>query len=138
MNVTTENIAVRMPVELKIEDVRAKAAEIVKAVGPNFLYTNMSGETPSEDTLVSCYYMHGPEKPGCVVGRILFELGVNASDLHAYEGNRAYSMVAGLIGDNRVTVDTEDISSYLQDMQIVQDGGGTWAKAFEQAEINMQ
>lgn len=138
MNITTEMIAVRQPVELKIEDVRAKAAEIVKDVGPDFFYTNTSGETPDEDTFVSCYYMHGPEKPGCVVGRILFELGVNASDLHAYEGDRAHSLIGALVGDDRVTIDTEDIRGYLQDMQRVQDTGGTWAKAFEMAELNMQ
>lgn len=116
----------------------AKVLETLKAVAsehPDYVYA-----APAEMTagrVLTCFYVHetdgDQDAPGCLIGRVLHELGVPLASLSSYEGTGAYS-VAALVLD--ITGQPDEIAGTIRALataQDAQDNGATWGDALAEA-----
>lgn len=138
---------------ITLDHVRAVVADIVEAAGPDYAYVPPLGDDPGDDLgdVAGCFYAHAYGRrpgPGCLVGQTLVRLGVEESRLAEIDKSHfvpgAYHLTHRLIsdgtlrlapcvkcenGDNNHQCDTDAIVAFLQDIQMHQDGGQTWAEA---------
>lgn len=116
------------PVEVTLEAAKKTAREIVRERGVDHTYAQITlDHTTCEQ---ACAYFDLEGNPSCIVGIILFRLGLepiqylpenwlDVSDLRS----------AGLIEADDVTV------AFLDDLQSRQDAGFTWSSALNYAEL---
>ncbi|MGW4446469.1 hypothetical protein [Streptomyces sp. NPDC004682] len=87
----------------------------------------------------ACYYVHkaedGSEGPGCIVGTVLYRLGVPLAEMAKREGTNALGVIADL--ELSGEVEAKGLSSstrtLLRWVQIQQDGGRSWGSAYKNA-----
>lgn len=111
--------------------VRETAKSIVAKVGDDYRYTTKNG---------CCKYVY-LEQPDCIVGMILYNLGVSISilkklDKSSYTGGS--SMIASPqasteLRNAKIGIDTK-ARKYLNIIQRSQDGGKTWGDALRDGE----
>ena len=102
-----------------VEDIRTSMQKIIDVEGEDFVYV-----IPNQEELGShaaCLYVHD-DKPSCLIGRVLHDLGMSLEDLSQYEGQDA-SMPAEAFGVS------EHVADALTTAQFVQDTGETWGDA---------
>ncbi|MFI5877556.1 hypothetical protein ACIBAH_35055 [Streptomyces sp. NPDC051445] len=78
----------------------------------------------------SCYYVHtkedGSQEAGCIVGQVLHRLGVPLEDLKASEGWRSNHVIERL----EIQGLSERVTELLRRIQIEQDKGWSWGRAY--------
>jgi hypothetical protein len=107
----------------------AKLDEIV-AASPDHVYEvpEHMGNGPT------CFYVHTDDETGearsagCLIGRVLNELGVPLEDLQDFELETAKSVIEKFVPDS--SYDTQD---FLNAVQLKQDAGHTWSEALAYA-----
>lgn len=120
----------------KIDEHQAIAAlrDVVAAFGPTHIYTR-------PDAGDFCQYVHGREDgrliPGCLIGQVLFTLGIPLSTLERLEGLSAgqLSMPGFIEGRGVNPLLTGRAGSVLNVAQRRQDNGNRWGLALEAAEV---
>lgn len=99
----TTTTAVHITPKIFITELR----KIIKEVGPDYVYRN----TPGASQLPNCSYVcssnDGHEEKGCLIGRILENLGVDRTVLAEMDvlGTINLSQVLGLLKTNGITWD---------------------------------
>lgn len=129
-------------IELDYATVRAELIK-VGAASPNFVYGEERRHKYPDGSYawVECYYVDDffdeggvwrGHQAGCIVGKVLNNLGVPLEDL--YERNEdATSSLLWELGANGVIAiaesDVRDIDDLLSRAQLIQDDGKTWGDA---------
>jgi hypothetical protein len=116
--------------ELIISTLRAVVAE-----RPDYVYERPAHMAPIRDgdgeIVGECMYVHtDPEddsklSPGCLVGTVLYRLGMPLEELQRHEGEGGWDVVDEFGGDDSRVV--------MQDVQLRQDSGVPWGAALELA-----
>lgn len=80
----------------------------------------------------ACKYSHGDE-PGCIVGHVLYYLGIPLEDMSSIEHQTVTSeLVAPLLRSHDIVL-TDTAAWVLRCAQSVQDGLSTWGEALDAA-----
>lgn len=118
--------------EMVVATLRAVVAE-----RPDYVYRRPEHMLPLVDgegeTEADCFYVHtAPDDvdeltPGCLVGTVLYRLGVPLEVLEEWEGSGGYE-VTSEFGASRTAC------SLMSEVQSTQDGGQPWRVALERAE----
>lgn len=121
--------------ERKILDVPEIIVEIEKAItlkGEDYVYSNPAYPNLTHVESV-CNYVHGfgteNAEPGCIVGHVLHNLGMELEELHGMEGMPSNSLDL----DSISLYLTSKASSLLRGVQILQDKGLPWGTALGEA-----
>lgn len=109
--------------------------ELVKQNGEDFIYSN-----PEPDPVSDCLYIHNygsnGQEPGCIVGHLLFGLGVSADFLHRQEGAGASAVLNRAENEGLVKLTgskQESVSRLLDRVQGKQDEREPWGRAVKEA-----
>jgi hypothetical protein len=103
----------------------------VVAEQPDYVYA--APQHMARPNVESCFYVHADAdstniRPGCLVGAVLYRLGVPLERLAAHEGTGASCVTS-------VLVNTDDRAVAVLDLaQGAQDKGSTWSEALAHAE----
>jgi len=142
---------------INLELARQLLKKVVDSVGPEFKYPHLrEGGEPgelydatrhSDEEQAACTYVRD-NAPSCLVGQVLHALPIGVP-LTVLSRIDAQGDNAGLLAADGVVVSssgfhrelreagfelTEAATVYLRAAQAAQDGGATWAKAYERAE----
>lgn len=114
-----------------VHDLLRKAVELK---GGNYVYPTYKG------TALGCYYAKDGQ-PDCIVGHVLFDLGVPIEDMSDNTEGVAGRVSAGIIGihrdylHSRYGLDFDNVAwEMLCSAQCVQDNRDTWGEALKSAE----
>lgn len=112
---------------VSFEAVRLAAMEAAHSMGPNYIYTKGGVPAPR------CFCTYTEQKdhdivPSCIVGRIMFKLGVTIETLRTR--NSSFNPEVAEAWGLRLTKRTV---KFLRVMQIAQDGGAAWPFAYDVA-----
>ncbi len=131
-------------IKLNLANVTAHAMGAMEERGFDFVY-----EKPVVNSMGGCLYVHGTEiwdedglvqevedeqqwTPGCLVGKILVDVGVPIAELKKRDGNGSDTLLAALKEDGVLDY-TEPAAAFLSDVQTEQDHGTEWGKAIMDA-----
>lgn len=131
-----------MTIMITFADVRRTVDEIVSEVGPDFRYI----DTEYCDFYYGCTYVHPrvaqsdvEDIPGCLVGRILFKLGVPLHAMREMNNNTGVESLSEYL-ESSGYIDYPDgytgwmIRRYLTELQDAQDNGTSWVIARARAD----
>lgn len=117
--------------------------ETVVGEKPDYVYTDNLGRSADVDSGVTCKYVHtdphtGERTPGCVVGHVLYRLGVDLDTLGsaACEGRRAELIVRQFVRNPWATDDVSETLRLLGRVQYAQDCGKPWGEALADAKAS--
>jgi hypothetical protein len=115
--------------DVSLETVLDTLRDVVRG-REDYVYTRPDTANPQGPV---CLYVHPSDdptrqEPGCLVGHVLYRLGVPLSALAEHEGHRASIVVT------RLTDCDPKIAYMLDRAQRAQDDSETWGDALEQAE----
>jgi hypothetical protein len=98
----------------------ARGLREIAAAKPDKVYRKARGAD-------SCQYIHGKKTPGCIVGAFAVRNGVPVDYLLAKNDSAAYELT--------IWADDGEFSGrqFAERVQYGQDGGATWARAFNDA-----
>ncbi len=135
-----------MSVEMTFAKVRQAAEELVFEKGKDFLYSDTEGHKAGE----GCVYVHPiyervdcEDTPGCLVGQIMYRIGVPLSAMRRYNTDTPSGTLLHLLEeDGSITFASDKmrelIRRYLGEAQFVQDNDGTWGRALRAADIRAE
>lgn len=121
-------------IEITVDSVFETAVKVVKG-REGYVYTSPLGNKAGIGAAIICSYVHG-DRPGCIVGNILHEMGVDLVDMKEHEGDDAIGLLKGLRGFGIVST-TIAAERALQWMQGLQDNGSTWGEAVSKAKASI-
>jgi hypothetical protein len=125
-------------IKLDLQAVLYEALALVDEVGHYHRYVNPSGEVAEEGktSFLSCYYVHNEKdnvpldapEPGCIIGKILFRLGVPLAEMAKSETSSS-DLLDYLSRSGVIEKPTPKVYLALATMQRCQDLGTTWHTA---------
>lgn len=117
-----------MTVKLTRPLVRAALDRAVARKGRDYVYV---------DHYPSCVYVNEADKPACLIGMVLIDLGVPASAFHQTDPAGMERTLNGLRFDVAYkylpVVISDEVMKALVAAQYIQDDGGTWGRARDRA-----
>lgn len=115
-------------IEITRDIAKAALEAAMDEKGKDFVYKKPEGvKTPFD----ACLYVHGNE-PGCIVGHVLYALGVPLERMAAHESDTAMTLLKAL-HDEGLVRRTAAADLMLHDAQVEQDSGKSWGNSVQVA-----
>jgi hypothetical protein len=132
-------------IKLDPNTVLDEAGAVVAEAPEGYRYVSTNGDVAAEGKIFSCYYVHNVKdgvdldspEPGCIVGKILFRLGVPL-DVMARTEVSSSGLLNALASEGVIEKPKPEVYMILAAMQRCQDLGTTWHTAYQVANATLQ
>lgn len=118
---------------LRWREVRSTLSEIVRRYPDDYVYTRPAS---TDGSASACLYWHaGESQPGCLIGRLLAELGVPPFILAACDSHASGSQIGTLSAFLLKGLFDQETIRTLGVIQSHQDSGTTWQLALQTGNV---
>jgi hypothetical protein len=104
------------------------AERLASEVGFDYRYTSQNGECGPN---MACRNWHnnkdGSKTPGCIVGTILYRLGVSLEEM--FQSMSSPRLLDSLVLGDVIEAPSEEVRKFFEYAQCAQDSGATWWSA---------
>jgi len=125
-----------MSIDLTIENVIEALKEAVAEKGEEYVYVNKYGQSALDDdgypSGISCHYLDLDSNPSCIVGNVLYRLGVPFNEMYD-NGEDSSALVKRLHQEGVISAVQLGVLPILYTAQGMQDMGATWGVVLEKA-----